>query len=70
MQDMLLRIRQGVNLKPVSSAADEEKGGSKPGSADSGKEKVTLDFNSALQARFKKMNIINDDSDSDDSQEW
>ena len=76
MQDMLARIRQGVALKPAAvreGVGDGNKAHSRSGSGDrpgSGKEdKIALDFNSALQARFKKMNIIADDSDSDESHE-
>ena len=76
MQDMLARIRQGVALKPAAvreGGGDGNKANSRSGSGDrpgSGKEdKIALDFNSALQARFKKMNIIADDSDSDESHE-
>lgn len=57
-----MKIRQGVKLKPVTPKSESVKNS---GAGDG--EQVELDFNQALLARFKQMNM-KEKSDSEDDE--
>lgn len=64
MQDMLVKIRQGVSLKPVYESKTSPKS-PRSDTKIGGGARLDLEFNAALQARFRKMNIIKEGDDSD-----